>query len=65
MIKNRGINMLINKCLIGPVLIVGAIFIAYTYALLAYLYLIITSPTYNSDGTYTPVVVAFTFLISL
>jgi CBS domain containing-hemolysin-like protein len=65
MIKNRGIDALVNECLIGPVLSMGATFIAYACALLAYLYLIFTSPAYNADGAYTPVVVAFAFLIGL
>ncbi|KAI4943687.1 putative choline transporter, neither null mutation nor overexpression affects choline transport [Alternaria arbusti] len=65
MIKDRGIDALVNECLIGPVLSMGATFIAYACALLAYLYLIFTSPEYNSDGAYTPVVVAFSFLIGL
>jgi tellurite resistance protein TehA-like permease len=65
MIKDRGIDALINECLIGPVLTMGATFIAYACALLAYLYLIFTSPAYNQDGAYTPVVVAFAFLIGL
>ena len=50
---------------IGPVLTMGATFIAYACALLAYLYLVFTSPAYNATGTYTPVVVAFAFLIGL
>ncbi|OAL47885.1 DUF580-domain-containing protein [Pyrenochaeta sp. DS3sAY3a] len=65
LIKDRGIDALVNECLIGPVLSMGATFIAYACALLAYLYLIFTSPAYNSDGGYTPVVVAFAFLIGL
>jgi len=65
MIKDRGIDALVNECLIGPVLSMGATFIAYACALLAYLYLIFTSPAYNRDGGYTPVVVAFAFLIGL
>lgn len=65
MIKDRGVDALVNECLIGPVLSMGATFIAYACALLAYLYLIFTSPEYNSDGAYTPVVVAFSFLIGL
>ncbi|KAF4308216.1 putative protein pns1 protein [Botryosphaeria dothidea] len=65
MIKDRGIDALVNECLIGPVLSMGATFIAYACALLAYLYLIFTSPAYNQDGSYTPVVVAFAFLIGL
>ncbi|KAF2676424.1 DUF580-domain-containing protein [Lentithecium fluviatile CBS 122367] len=65
MIKDRGIDALVNECLIGPVLSMGAFFVAYTCAFLAYLYLIFTSPAYNQDGAYTPVVVAFAFLIGL
>ncbi|OAL03599.1 DUF580-domain-containing protein [Phaeosphaeriaceae sp. SRC1lsM3a] len=65
MIKDRGIDALVNECLIGPVLSMGSTFIAYACALLAYLYLIFTSPAYNANGAYTPVVVAFAFLIGL
>jgi len=65
MIKDRGIDALVNECLIGPVLSMGSTFIAYACALLAYLYLIFTSPAYNANGGYTPVVVAFAFPIGL
>ncbi|KAF2455049.1 plasma-membrane choline transporter-domain-containing protein [Lineolata rhizophorae] len=65
MIKDRGIDALINELLIGPVLSMGAVFVAFACALMAYCYLIFTSPAYNSDGDYTPVVVAFAFLIGL
>jgi len=65
MIKDRGIDALINECLIGPVLGMGAMFVAYACSLLAYLYMVFTSPAYNSTGAYTPVVVAFSFLIGL
>lgn len=34
-------------------------------ARLAYLYLLFTDPAYNSDGSFTPVVVAYAFLIGL
>ena len=44
MIKDRGIDALINECLISPVLTMGAVFIAYACALMAYCYLIFTSP---------------------
>lgn len=85
MIKQRGIDALVNECLIGPVLTMGATFIAYACALLAYLYVIFTvstiprelgfseshtncflkDPAYNRDGSFTPVIVAFAFLIGL
>lgn len=65
MIKQRGIDALINECLIGPVLSMGATFVGYACALMSYLFLVFTKPAYNSDGSYTPVVVAFAFLIGL
>lgn len=65
MIKQRGIDALINECLIGPVLSMGATFVGYACALMAYLYIVFTNPAYNSDGSFTPVVVAFAFLIGL
>ncbi|KAF4782854.1 hypothetical protein HER10_EVM0003706 [Colletotrichum scovillei] len=65
MIKDRGIDALVNECLIGPVLSFGATFIGYACAFLAYLYMVFTNPAYNQSGNYTPVVVAFSFLIGL
>lgn len=65
MMKNRGMDALINDCLIGPVLTMGSTFVAYICALLAYLYLEFTKPGYNDGGTFTPVVMAFSFLIGL
>lgn len=40
MIKDRGIDALVNECLIGPVLSMGATFVGYATSLLAYLYLV-------------------------
>lgn len=65
MIKNRGIDALVNECLIGPVLSLGSTFVGYACALLAYVYMVFTHPAYNSSGAYTPVVVAFSFLIGI
>ncbi|KAK4189123.1 plasma-membrane choline transporter-domain-containing protein [Podospora australis] len=65
MIKDRGIDALVNECLIGPVLGMGAMFVGYASALIAYCYMIFTDPAYNRGGGYTPVVVAFAFLIGL
>lgn len=62
MIKQRGIDALINECLIGPVLGFGGTFVGYACGLLAYLYVRFTHPAYNADGSYTPVIVAFAFL---
>ncbi|EHY60730.1 putative choline transporter, neither null mutation nor overexpression affects choline transport [Exophiala dermatitidis] len=65
MMKDRGIDALVNDCLVGPVLTMGSVFVAYLSALLAYLYLDYTNPAYNSDRTFTPVIMAFAFLIGL
>jgi hypothetical protein len=43
----------------------GAILVAYVCAFLAYLYLEFTKPAYNTTGSFTPVVMAFAFLIGL
>ena len=63
--RDRGIDALVNDCLIGPVLTMGAIFVAYLCALLSFLYLQFTAPEYNEGGKFTPVVLAFSFLIGL
>ncbi|KAI9846839.1 MAG: putative choline transporter, neither null mutation nor overexpression affects choline transport [Thelocarpon superellum] len=65
MIKNRGMDALVNECLIDPVLTMGATFVGYITAFLAYLYLDFTHPAYNTGDKYTPVVMAFAFLIGL
>ena len=63
--KNRGIDALVNDCLVGPVLTMGSTFVAYLTTLLAFLYLEFTKPAYNDGGAFTPVVMAFAFLIGL
>ena len=65
MMRDRGIDALVNDCLIGPVLTMGSTFVAYLTTLLAFLYLEFTKPAYNHGGTFTPVVMAFAFLIGL
>lgn len=65
MIKDRGVDALVNECLINPVLTMGSVFVAYVCAFLAYLYLEFTNPAYNKDGSFTPIVMAFAFLLGL
>lgn len=65
MMKDRGLDALVNDCLIGPVISMGSVFVAYLCALLAYLYLEFTKPAYNDGRTFTPVIMAFSFLIGL
>jgi hypothetical protein len=65
MMKDRGVDALVNECLINPVLTMGSVFVAYVCAFLAYLYLEFTAPAYNIEGSFTPVVMAFAFLLGL
>ncbi|KAL2818855.1 plasma-membrane choline transporter-domain-containing protein [Aspergillus granulosus] len=65
MMKDRGIDALVTDCLIGPVISMGSVFVSYVCALLAYLYLQFTNPSYNSDGDFTAVIMAFSFVIGL
>ncbi|KAG9234942.1 plasma-membrane choline transporter-domain-containing protein [Amylocarpus encephaloides] len=65
MMKDRGIDALINECLINPVLTMGAVFVAYVCSFLAYLYLAFTKPAYNDGNAFTAVVMAFSFLMGL
>lgn len=63
--KDRGIDALVNDSLINAVLSMGSIFVAYLCSLLSYLFLQFTSPAYNQGGTFTPVIMMFAFIISL
>ncbi|TQS38093.1 hypothetical protein Golomagni_01406 [Golovinomyces magnicellulatus] len=65
MIKDRGVDVLVNECLISPVLSMGALFVAYLSTILAFLYLQFTRPSYNDGNTFTVVIMAFAFLIGL
>lgn len=65
MMRDRGVDALVNECLINPVLTMGAVFVAYVCCFLAYLYLEFTKPEYNTTGSFTPVVMAFAFLVGL
>lgn len=65
MMKDRGIDALVNDCLTGPVITMGSLFVAYLCTLLSYLYLEFTKPAYNSGRTFTPVIMAYSFLIGL
>lgn len=69
-VKDRGVDVLVNDCLMGPVLTMGAVGVAYICALLSFLYLQFTKPGYNSaaaegEGSFTAVIMAFAFVIGL
>lgn len=65
MLRYKGMDALVNDCLIGTLLSMSALFVAYTASLLLYLYLKLTNPAYNADGGFYAPVVAFTFVMSL
>ena len=65
MMRDRGIDALVNDCLIGPVLSMGAVFVGFVCALLTFLYLEFTNPPYNDGRAYTAVIMAFSFLIGM
>lgn len=64
LLRFKGFDALINDCFINTSLNFYALFVGYLVALLAFLYLKLTKPEYNSDGAYTAPVVAFAFLIA-
>jgi hypothetical protein len=65
LIRQKGMDAMVNECLIGTALGFYALFNAYVCSLLAYLYVKLTKPAYNADGTFYAPIVAFTFLIAL
>ncbi|KAI9654487.1 MAG: putative choline transporter, neither null mutation nor overexpression affects choline transport [Bathelium mastoideum] len=65
MIRDRGIDAIVNECLIGPVFGMGSFFVAFFCGLLSFLYVTFTHPAYNRNDEFTPVIVAFAFVIGL
>src|SRR4051812_47534349 len=64
MIKDRGIDALINECLIGPVLGMGAVFIGVLCAFFAFLYLAFAvESTDINGGGWTVFIVAYAFVV--
>lgn len=65
MIKDRGIEAMINDNLIGNVLFMGGLLVGVLSGLLGFIYLRVAKPAYNVNGGMTPVVVMMCFLIGL
>jgi hypothetical protein len=63
MIKDRGIDALINDNLIGNVLFMGGLLVGVLCSLLGFIYLEVEKPSYNTNGGMTPVVIMMCFLI--
>ncbi|KAJ2002490.1 putative choline transporter, neither null mutation nor overexpression affects choline transport, partial [Coemansia thaxteri] len=65
LIKDRGVDALINDCLIGNVLQMGSFLCAAVVALVAWLYITVTKPEYNSTGSYTAPIILSAFVIAM
>ncbi|CAG8490117.1 5826_t:CDS:2 [Ambispora leptoticha] len=65
LIKDRGIEAVINDNLIGNVLTMGAIFIGVLCGLFGYAYLVIVKPDFNINGQNTLFLVLICFLLGL
>ncbi|KAI8063901.1 plasma-membrane choline transporter-domain-containing protein [Gongronella butleri] len=65
LIKDRGIEAMINDNLINNVLFLGALLVAVLTSLLGYLYLLVDQPAYNQTGNMTPVIVLICFIVGL
>ncbi|ORX72420.1 DUF580-domain-containing protein [Linderina pennispora] len=65
LIKDRGVEALINDCLIGNVLQLGAFLCGAVVAIAAWLYITITKPQYNVTGSYTPPIIISAFIMAM
>ncbi|OAD76419.1 hypothetical protein PHYBLDRAFT_154980 [Phycomyces blakesleeanus NRRL 1555(-)] len=63
MVKDRGIEAMINDNLIGNVLFMGGLLVGVLCSLLGFIYLQVSQPAYNQSGSITPVVVMMCFLV--
>lgn len=63
MMRDRGIDALVNECLINPVLTMGSTFVGYLCVLLSYLYLEYGNVVVGTQ--YYAVIMAYSFLIGL
>ncbi|CCE65115.1 hypothetical protein TPHA_0J02940 [Tetrapisispora phaffii CBS 4417] len=64
MLRDKGIDALINDNLINAALGFYVLFVSYMSTLFAFLYLRFTTPDYNSSGTFNFPLTAFSFLIA-
>ncbi|KAI8322667.1 DUF580-domain-containing protein [Martensiomyces pterosporus] len=65
LIKDRGVEALINDCLIGNVLQLGSFLCGAIVAIVAWLYITITKPEYNTTGSYTAPIIIAAFVIAM
>ncbi|ORY21903.1 plasma-membrane choline transporter-domain-containing protein [Naematelia encephala] len=65
LLKDRGIDALINDNLVGSTMMWGAYLNGFLCGVFGYLYLKFTNPSYNQDGQYSAVIILYSFLIGL
>ncbi|WWD02756.1 protein PNS1 [Kwoniella europaea PYCC6329] len=65
LLKDRGIDALVNDSLVGTALMWGAYINGFLCAVFGYLYLRFTNPAYNADGQYSAPIILFSFLIGI
>ncbi|CAG8674682.1 9059_t:CDS:2 [Funneliformis mosseae] len=63
LVKDRGVDAIINDNLIGNVLVMGAFLVGIITALLSYLYTIIFELSFNRNGEFTPLIVFLGFIV--
>ncbi|WVW83672.1 protein PNS1 [Kwoniella bestiolae CBS 10118] len=65
LLKDRGIDALVNDSLVGTALMWGAYINGFLCAVFGYFYLRFTNPAYNADGQYSAPIILFSFLIGI
>lgn len=65
LLKNRGIDAMVNDSLVGTVIMWGAYVNGFLCAVFGYIYLRYTHPAYNADGQYSAPIILYSFLIGI
>ncbi|ORX36900.1 plasma-membrane choline transporter-domain-containing protein [Kockovaella imperatae] len=65
LLKDRGIDALVNDSLVGTTLMWGAYINGFLCAVFGYIYLRYTNPAYNDQGQYSAPIILYSFLIGL
>lgn len=63
LLTDRGVDAIINDTIVGMAMTWGSFFIGALCVLFAFVYLKLTKPAYNSDGSYTPALLFYAFFV--
>ncbi|CAG7855020.1 Protein PNS1 [Serendipita indica DSM 11827] len=63
LLTDRGIDAIINDTIVGLAMTWGSFFIGLLCVLFSYIYLRATKPAYNSDGSYTPAILVYSWFV--